>query len=343
MKTLRLAINSISHLVVDAACFFVLYSCVKNITPFGGMEQSVLVWGLFLIYNFIAFGLQFVFGYIYDLFPKIKMAVIGVTFVAVGVLLDFSPVLSMIFVALGNALFHVGGGADTLNESNGMKESGVFVSFGAIGVYLGTRIGTIGANKFIVFAVLLVFCAAEYIVSRIKIEKKEAKPCLNEKLNFSLSFAILFVAIVIRAFSGGALPKPIDNQSFTLISVMCVFVGKLIGGFIADYVSPKKAIFVALILSAFISLFENAYTYCIAILLFNVAMPITLYGLYLEMPNNAGLAFGLSTLALLLGTIPLFFMSFQSAGRIVFVISTALVAIALPIVFRGEKKDATIS
>ena len=41
----------------------------------------------------------------------------------------------------------------------------------------------------------------------------------------------------------------------------------------------------------------------LAIMLFNMAMPITLCGLVAAMPENVGFAFGLSTLALLLGYI----------------------------------------
>lgn len=339
MKYLRLITNSLSHLFVDMACFFVLYKYVANISLSIDVDVNVFIGVMFLTYNFIAFGLQFLFGYLYDTFPKIKMSFLGVTFVIVGVSISIFPVVAMILVALGNAMFHVGGGSDTLIESKGFSESGVFVSFGAIGVYVGTFLGKNTASLAVVILPLVICAAAELFFSFLPKNERSPLKVLNKKISFTLTLCILFVAITIRAFLGNALQKPDDSAMFSFIAVLCVFLGKFIGGFAADLLSPKKTVLIALTLSSIFAVFyRNEYCYLASILLFNVAMPITLYGLYSALPKNPGLAFGLSTLALLIGTIPIFFVAFDGFGYIAFIVSSLLVALGLCVVFEGRKK-----
>lgn len=178
MKKTRLVINSIAHLVVDMACFYVLYAYIANSEAASSNMQIVAV--AFLTYDFIAFGLQYILGFIYDKLPKIRLACIGIALVFVGVLLKNIPMAAMIAVSLGNAAFHVGGGADTLKESNGFCESGVFVSFGALGVYFGTLLGKSEIGFVAILCALAACGIGELITSRHPVREKEVK-CAFEK------------------------------------------------------------------------------------------------------------------------------------------------------------------
>ena len=51
----------------------------------------------------------------------------------------------------------------------------------------------------------------------------------------------------------------------------------------------------------------------LAVMFFNMAMPVTLVGLVSAMPDNVGFAFGLSTLALLAGYLVYAFVRLQEA------------------------------
>lgn len=337
MKQLRLIVNSISHFAVDAACFFVLFGYIA--TSFSSDKIAVL----FLIYNFIAFGLQFVFGYIYDVFPKIKLSTIGIMLVVFGVLFGKVRLLSLLLVALGNAAFHVGGGADTLQESSGCRESGVFVSFGAVGVYFGTCFGKTGVDAIYVIAMLLICALANFGLSFFKKKLFPTKELLRSDQSFSFCVVLLFLAIVIRSLGGSVLPKPDEiNELLPFLPTLLVFSGKLCGGFFADLISAKRALVLSMGLSVILAAFfgENAYAYLASLFFFNVAMPITLYALYSLFPKNAGLAFGLSTFALLIGIIPIFLFSFERTGRAIFIaLGLAATAIALIIFKNKEKKN----
>lgn len=338
MKKTRLVINSIAHLVVDMACFYVLYAYIANSEAASLNMQIVAV--AFLVYDFIAFGLQYILGFIYDKLPKIRLACIGIALVFVGVLLKNIPMAAMIVVALGNAAFHVGGGADTLKESNGFCESGVFVSFGALGVYFGTLLGKSEIGFVAILCALAACGIGELITSRHPVREIDVKCVFEKKVSIVVVIAVLLVAIIVRAVSGGTLPKPSESVDIAAIAVVCVFLGKLSGGFIADALSPKITALSALLLASLSGAFDNAICYLISLTLFNMAMPITLYALYSALPKNAGLAFGLTTLGLLLGTIPAFFFSFEGVGRVLFIASNLATAVALVIVLKGRERNA---
>lgn len=339
MKKTRLAINSIAHLVVDMACFYVLYAYIAN-SNVASSSNMQLVAVTFLVYDFIAFGLQFILGSIYDKLPKMRLACIGIALVFIGVLLKNIPMAAMILVALGNAAFHVGGGADTLKESDGFCESGVFVSFGALGVYFGTLSGKSEIGFVAILCALAVCGIGELVSYRYPVRGKEVKCVYEKKVSVAAVIAVLMVAIIVRAVSGGTLPKPSGNVNIAAIAVVYVFFGKLSGGFIADALSPKITALSALLLASLLGAFDNVICCLMALTLFNMAMPITLYALYSALPGNAGFAFGLTTLGLLIGTIPAFCFSFEGVGRVLFVVSNLVVAVGLTIVLKGRERNA---
>ncbi|MBQ6579823.1 MAG: hypothetical protein IIX33_03225, partial [Oscillospiraceae bacterium] len=94
----------------------------------------------FILYNFIAFGLQMIIGAYCDEHRKFPSSALGCVLVLSAVLVSpFVPWVSLVVTALGNAFFHVGGGIDSLVHSGGkLSRSGIFVSAGALGVVLGT-------------------------------------------------------------------------------------------------------------------------------------------------------------------------------------------------------------
>ena len=76
----------------------------------------------------------------------------------------------------------------------------------------------------------------------------------------------------------------------------------------------------------------------IGIILFNMTMPITLGICAQRLPKNPGLAFGLTTAALLIGAVPSFFAVIT--GKI-FLLLPAVIISAICIYFSAENKKST--
>lgn len=83
----------------------------------------------------------------------------------------------------------------------------------------------------------------------------------------------------------------------------------MFGGLLGDKFGFINVSVFSLILSAilFTGAFDSSICGILAVLLFNMTMPITLISLANIFNNNKGLAFGLLTFALFLGAVPIFF------------------------------------
>ena len=81
----------------------------------------------------------------------------------------------------------------------------------------------------------------------------------------------------------------------------------------------------------------NMIVSVIGIILFNMTMPITLGIVAEKLPKNPGIAFGLTTAALLLGAVPSFFV--MISGKIFLLLPAVLVSAAC-IYFSAENKKS---
>ena len=303
MHKRSLAIYTFAHFATDFACFFVLFSTVSN-----GIDsvQKLAVW--FLTYNIIAFGLQFVVGYICDIKRSFPAGLIGIIITIVGLVFAKQIYAALILVALGNAFFHVGGGIDSLVNAKGkMARSGVFVSSGTWGVALGTLAGKASISIAYPLAFLIVSGMLIYLYcnpSKINFEKSQFYVA-KEGLPIILAIALIFVSVTIRAFSGFSVPIEWKTTALlVLLSAFASFFGKFTGGFIGDRIGARLTGVGALLLSIpLLAFYNDKIMLCLlGIALFNMTMPITLCALAEYLEGFEGLAFGLTTLALLCGT-----------------------------------------
>ena len=144
-----LAVYSALHFLIDFTCAMVMFSRVR-----GGDGWAVCL----LLYNFFAFAMQLPFGILADRLDRNAfVAAAGCVLVAVSGFLTGAPPAAACVAGIGNGLFHVGGGLDALNGRNGRcAPAGIFVSPGAAGLFLGTRLGMQGVFSPIPAAILLV-------------------------------------------------------------------------------------------------------------------------------------------------------------------------------------------
>jgi FSR family fosmidomycin resistance protein-like MFS transporter len=281
------------------------------------IEDLMIISLGFLIYNIIAFGLQMFIGYFVDIhsIEHSKIAFVGCLLVCAGVLLGCFPWLALFLCALGNASFHIGGGINSLVYSEGkMARGGIFVSSGAIGVTLGTIAGR-GEVPFWVIVILLLVCS--YAIRFYCVFDKNKVIPNFDKLNVSkpivtngnLIICLCFISIMVRSYVGFQIPILWKTNTFLFIlPSICAFIGKFGGGILADYFGARNVGVLSLLVSIpLLCSFNSNIVLCsIGLVMFNITMSITLWGIASQLKNQPGFAFGLTTLALLIGNIPIF-------------------------------------
>lgn len=296
----NLGVYSFGHALIDAVSAAVVFSIgILNNLP----AQEIVL--LIITYNVIAFSLQALIGFAVDTFrfPKLA-AIIGCVLAGISTLTIGFPWLTVILVGLGNAFFHVGGGVISLNLNPGKATfPGIFVSTGAIGLLIGVLIGKSGNFNAVPFILLLLF-----LVIAIKLVKP---PAINyepkPKANFNrmeIIVVLLLVSIAIRGMVGTLLKLPWKSDfNLLLILTIAVVLGKALGGIFADKFGWIKVSVSCLLLSAPLLFLGPNYAILgiLGAFLFNFTMPVTLTALSNTLPGKAGFAFGLTTLALIIG------------------------------------------
>ena len=341
LRLMRLSIYTISHFCVDFCCFFMLFSWYSSGTH---PDQTVTLG--FLAYNVIAFGLQPFIGYFSDTYRKIPTEIIGCPFLIAGLLLISTPAVSILLIGTGNACFHVAGGIDSLRQSDGkMAKNGVFVSSGALGVAFGSIAGRSGRLSVLVPILVLFLCFFFHcFLYHKRINSKDGETTFSiTKPNLSSGTIILFaaVSIAIRSYVGAVLPIEWKTTTlFYLFPAIGACLGKAFGGFIADRLGVRRTAASSLLVAAVLLTFGymNPYLCTIGILLFNMSMSVTLCSIASVMPLNPGFAFGITTLALLCGNVPTFFIPVIPTP-LVFAILTIISAAFLYYILEGKVKE----
>ena len=295
---------SMCHMGIDFLCAFSLYH------SFADRYEA------FLLYNFCAFALQMPMGILIDMWSDRSKKAIrpGMVFMLSGIVLTIiGSFISNIILGIGNALFHVGGGVLVIHEDddhglNG-KALGCFVAPGAIGLILGILYHNTDLYFIIKILVSVILCMISFFLCR---NSEERQLCIKyrkftfERKELLYIMLLCFAVVIIRSLTGMAISFPWKKGNLiTIISVIAVASGKMIGGFLSSEFGMKKTVIVTLCISALAYLFgSNIYSGLIALLFFNMTMPITLYLLAMNMSDMPGFAFGILTFGLFLGYLP---------------------------------------
>jgi len=327
----NIAVYGVAHALVDCVSVGVLFSVSG-----GGMAQGMSSFGLVVLYIILAFGLQAVAGMVVDYTKAPKTAAIfGVILVGLSALaMTTAPIIAVVLAGIGNAIFHVGGGVVSLSLTpRRATAAGLFVAFGAIGLLLGTLLGKMG-----LFSVAPFVIAALLAVLAIIVTKNSAKTIMYEdghedRVYKKFEMILLFVmfAIVIRSYVGMILLFPWKSNLFLLIALTCaVFLGKALGGILADRFGWNRIAVGALIISAPLLAFwsDVPAMAILGVFLFNITMPVTLVVMANILPKHAGLSFGLTCFALFLGTLPVVYgwqiAQLSTTGTLVVILISAV-------------------
>ena len=298
---------SLSHFVVDFSCAFLVFSKLY------GSNQWLMC---LLLYNFFAFAMQMPLGIVADALEKNRyIAALGCVLIMLSPLAVSIPLLFSAVAGFGNGMFHIGAGRDILCRSGKSYTAlGIFVSPGAFGLFLGTLCGKGEVLPIItVLFGLLVNAAGIMLVIPVLYDKADKPIRASKKTRvgnsaFVLMLLCLFLVVCLRSYVGVTLELPWrKDEYFALLLVISIVAGKAFGGILADRFGAVKTTFVSLFLCALLFLFYKI-PLCgiLAVLLFNITMPITLGAIKKLMPNSLGFGFGMLTFGLFIGIIPTF-------------------------------------
>ena len=344
-KISNLLVYGSTHALVDATCAGIIFSMTVSTEQF---------FNLVVLYNLLAFGLQALIGLVsdrYDL-PR-QFAMIGCAIVAIASTIFHEALfLAICLAGLGNACFHVGGGCISLNLTPKRASApGIFVAPGALGLLIGTKIGTLGYFISWHFVLLLLFsCVLILYIEIPKIDYARQEKKVNPSI-FEVAVLLLLLSIAIRSLVGLALVFPWkSNTTLLVILTLGVVLGKSLGGIMADRYGWIRVSVIAMLISSFLMSFEPNIPYLaiVGLFLFNMVMPVTLVAISNMFSGRPGFSFGLNCLALIIGSLPTFVYIFKEINSslvfIIIMVSTISLLVGLSLYFRFNViiKDKTL-
>lgn len=296
----KIALLAFGHLLVDLEGIYLIQYMNIQMT-----FENIAIY--FLAYNFVAFALQPIAGYIADRnHLYLPFVLIGLFLPATVLMFPWLGLMAVVIATLGNAMYHVGGGVMSVQLFPGKAApAGVFVAPGAIGVFLGLTLATSGTRyqPFIVIIALVVI-ALLYLTFKRDLPKPSYGPINKNLVKITL---LLLVVVLIRGLIGLNLVWPWRSETVAAVAlVSAVFLGKFLGGFLGDRFGFEKVGLFGLVASFIFLLIGNSLPVLgmIGAFLFNFTMAITLFVIIDSYGRYKGFAFGLTTLALFLAYLP---------------------------------------
>ena len=301
------------HFLVEVTSFYVLTCYIK----------SPYIWGLSLLYDFLAFVLQGFFGFLRDRGIKINFALIGTILTTLALVLlyfDLNAYIVVIAVSLGNCLVHIHGAELTLRSSPGkISPSAIFVAGGSFGVVTGKLLSSHGiAVPWILGLNLLTFVPiliAEKLKSGDGQENLAEYRFTNEKINSAAVIAMATFVVIVRAYMGYGIPTSWNKTELQTIALyFCMGIGKALGGILTDRIGIRLTAVISTVGALPFMVFgaDMMAVSRIGITFFSMTMAITLALIVSRLQSYPGAAFGFTTLGLFLGTLPFFFFRFRS-------------------------------
>ncbi len=298
-----LTLYSAAHLWVDLSCALLMF---RTVVGEGDFALCLL------LYNFCAFALQMPLGLLADRLDRNSAVAAGGCVLTALAYAVPDPLAAAVTAGVGNALFHLGGGIDVLNGSGRRAAAlGIFVSPGALGLYLGTRWGRGTAPGLWIGPLgLLLLGTAILWGSRRALggfRSGNAPVELTPRGSYSPLLPLL-VVVVLRSYMGMNQAFPWRGEGWWALGLtLALVLGKAAGGFAMDGFGPRRSAAWSLGLAA------GLYLLCamplpgtLAVFLFNMTMPMTLWAAAQLLPGAKGFAFGLLTFGLFLGALPSF-------------------------------------
>lgn len=296
-----ITVYSIAHFLIDAACAFLLLGVLE-------IKDAIIA---MLLYNAFAFVLQAPFGYLIDKYLNPKgVAIVGLLLIAFAFIFGDYSLTAISIVSIGNAFYHVGGGSLVLSL-NKRKATyiGVFVAPGALGLTVGSllSISNFDIYNWVFPTILIIMSGVMFFINTPRFDRNFTKQLPSRFKYDILIVLLLMLPITVRSLIGLSIDFPWkENETLLFILVMALALGKVFGGILADRFGLLKVGVGGLIISSPLLAFYSTFPILgiLGAFVFNFTMPVTLIAIFNVLPNNKGLSFGLTTVALFIGALP---------------------------------------
>lgn len=329
------------HMITEIICFYYLALVTGS---------SAILWLIPLIYDALAFVPQSIIGVISEKY-KINLSLFGIALMGIGLVLsnvfNLSLFISVIFIGLGNACVHINGAEVTLNTSGGKLTSpAIFVSGGSFGVILGKILGSINTPYYLLLLLLLTTVPFILLANDYDHYKKNCKEFNyhNKSMNPYIVIILSILVVSIRGYMGYGIPTS-WNKTIGL-SIYLYFImglGKALGGILIDKIGIKKTSYISVIGGLPLLLLGDNHMIIslIGVMFFSMTMAVTLALLVSSLKRSPGLAFGLTTIGLFLGSLPIFFFKITSIllNDIVIILLSFVCIIFLNLIIKEDDHD----
>ena len=266
----------------------------------------------FLVYNALAFALQFAIGPVTDRLqgPRATLSA-GLALAAAALLVPRHAVwLHLVLTGLGNAMFHVGAGTLAMCATRWRAGGpGLFIAPGAVGLALGGWLGLRAPQEaaWAILAGLALFACLVPLLPRGATVVRTDEPEPAPSTHVAAVVALLLVSIAVRSLLGLRVAGQFRTHADWVVPLaVAAFAGKAMGGILGDLLGWIRVSVPALALSTGLLIVaeQNLLLAGLCVVLFQVVTGITLAALFRLLPSRPATSFGLSCLALCAGALP---------------------------------------
>lgn len=316
------------HFLVEIVCFALIASRYP-------IEYAAIT---AFLYDALAFAPQAFFGEFIQKFRRFDLASVAAGFMAVSVLIFEIPnlyvhILAVVLLATGNAILHEYGALDTVKVSDGkLAPSAIFVSGGSFGLVIGKFFYDFNLPTYSLL-VLVGIIEVMMIILRKRARKEEeitkdypVFTICRPQIPALVILIAAFVVTLVRGYIGYAIPISWCEKTFDFyVLYFLMGAGKGIGGILSDKLGagPVGVVSTLLCIPFLVLGKDNMLISVFGIMMFSMTMAITFGMALCSLEENPGLAFGVTTLALFLSTLPPMFYrpSIDTACVLVVVLS----------------------
>ncbi len=304
---------------MEMVCFFFL-----GRLPFNAEIFTIAA----LTYDAAAFVPQGLIGFLKDKYPAVRIDLIGWLSLSAGFVLRFNAMKTvwpaLVLLSLGNAALHIFCAELTLRHGQGKTApSAIFVSGGSFGLIVGRILAGTDISwiwmicpLFIILSVSLFASKQERIAAEEERRTEKLPYDLHNRLlpeELILAAAVLLTAV--RAYMGYGIPTSWNKTVWQSVALyMAMGTGKALGGILTDRFGIRKTMYTGILAAMpFLLLGDRImWVSLIGVLFFSMTMGGTLGILVSALPDLPGTAFGLMTVGLFLGTLPIFVVRLNS-------------------------------
>ncbi len=328
------------HFVTEVCCFYALKQVFGN---------SFVNWIIPLIYDFLAFVTQEPIGAFCDRHRSFKPGILGAVILAVGLLMIplFQPIfIPITFIAIGNAFIHVSGAEKTLRASCGkISHSAIFVAGGSFGIIFGKILGDMNVPSYAMAMAILATIPFMMCADCYKDETGDKDfSFANEKVSKAWVIVLAVLIVAVRGYMGYGIPTSWNKtMGQTILLYVMMGTGKALGGILTDAIGIRKTAVISIVGAVPFLVFGDRYMVIslIGVMMFSMTMAVTLALLASVTGGEFGVAFGLTTVGLFAGSLPVFFVTVSDFTVNVIIILVSSVLCLVPAWFickPGERK-----